>query len=338
MTQRSGLFALFFVLFAPTNGFTQEEGEETLPEECPIWERYTLPEATLTPVIMEGAFTIPAKLAADCIDGEGAFTITVEDDDGPIPGRVNLYQRESLYALAWAPPDGAERRPSVAKNARATVRLYTTFSRLTNAPTEAFEERTFTLDVATTPTPDPTPPMVSGARPQLSIEDIWPGSDSLCHRAEIILRWTNPEQPPGTGAFASVTVTDAHPEGTTSNNRTGPEGAITRNYTAYAEQYCLTPAVERRWIDDRRGDAAEICFDHADFVALLGDGKRLCYGPSDTSGDGASTDDGAGGARASDPSTGGGNDSGCAVTDGSSQGVGWLATLLCLALTRRRRA
>ena len=156
----------------------------------------------------------------------------------PSPGRVNLYQRESLYALAWAPPDGAERRPSVAKNARATVRLYTTFSRLTNAPTEAFEERTFTLDVATTPTPDPTPPMVSGARPQLSIEDIWPGSDSLCHRAEIILRWTNPEQPPGTGAFASVTVTDAHPEGTTSNNRTGPEGAITRNYTAYAEQYC----------------------------------------------------------------------------------------------------
>ena len=48
MTQRSGLFALFFVLFAPTNGFTQEEGEETL-EECPIWERYTLPEATSRP-------------------------------------------------------------------------------------------------------------------------------------------------------------------------------------------------------------------------------------------------------------------------------------------------
>ncbi len=136
-------------------------------------------------VVTEGVFTIPAEGARNCGGGnlEGSFAITVEDDDGPIPGRVTRSESETRNGVAWAPEANAERRPATAKNVRATVHFYTTYSREMNGPTEAFEEGSFTLDVATDPTPDPTPPVITDARAQLSVQDMWSEGPSPCRRA-----------------------------------------------------------------------------------------------------------------------------------------------------------
>jgi hypothetical protein len=279
------LATLFLVGFPGLAGATDHDNGGEPDETCFLWEFYSIPDQLLSPVITEGAFTIPAKRIESCGSGfDDAVTVTVEDDEGEIPGRVVLYTSSTENVLAWAPTSPETRTPTTEKNARATVRFVIEFDQGNLTAGELTEEGTFSLDVTTEATPDPAPPVIVAESPRLDVNRSWGESTEPCRRPEVTITWERGAQPPGTEALSAVDVISGSPEGTDSGWPQGTSGFVYRNYTAYAEEYCLMVGTLRPLIDDRTASAETVCYEHAVFEGLLEAGEQLCVGPPETDG------------------------------------------------------
>ncbi len=334
-------FLLIFLFSSPAVTSAQEAPPGAPPDTCGLWADYTFPDGELSPVVIEGAFTLDAQRVESCggESVEGAFTVTVEDDDGPIPGRVTQYTSRTVKVVAWAPEEGAVRRPTKAKNARATARFYTEYSFSGDEPGEAYEEGTFSLDVSTDPTPDPVAPSVTLLPPQLIRGGTREDTGEECKKGRLSAEWSRGAQPPGAGHLTLVQILHATGDGVEYGTPSGYRGTLSRDFLEYHERYCMTLGAKRPLVDDRTAAAEEVCVDHAAFVALLEEGERLCYGPNVVGGP-SGMGGGTGGANIESGSgSDDDDDSGCRASGGTTSVFGWLLFVLagCFPSRQRRR-
>jgi len=324
------------LLSLAANAWAQDEPEGgEPPRTCEPWTSYTLPEGTLGPIITEGVFALPAARYPSCATGDDEpVSITVEDDDGQIPGRVVIYTTSTLNAVVWAPTSADSRVPTAAKNARATVRFVTEYDTSQDNPVSAFEEGTFVLDISTEPTPDPSPPVLVSQDARLGVNQLWGDGSAPCRRPRIAVTWETGPQPPGTESVSAVDIIGGSPDGEDNGQPIGTRGAAYRSFRAYAARYCMTMGTIRPLVDDRTAAADEICYDHAIFEGLLEPGEQLCFPPSGDGPDAAVPDPSA-------PAGGDGDDddSGCesAVVPGAPTGTLLFAFAWVLVTLRRRR-